>query len=279
MARKKKSEASDASSGYDVLIGFVKEFTYSNEQSIDQMNGHPFTGRVYRIIKDSTGYRLHIGRENNNVGLDGLFLGKTLKGDRPDFSFDVEIITPENFFDLTLTQEDLELITKWQDSKSQDLWAHLEKEMNGSVPVIRTIDDIIKLVKQRQELEATKEEDYDESPVDYDPEHYATAHRISMALTKIASKDHDFVKIIGDVLDYLASTYGDKYEGGEMPNIGKIIVTQTPDLGKGANVFNMIKYTQRYATKGFKKSENIEDIYKVIHYALFELQRRNHNSK
>jgi hypothetical protein len=79
-----------------------------------------------------------------------------------------------------------------------------------------------------------------------------------------------------DVLEYLASTYGDKYESKEMPNIGKIIVTESATLGKGANVFNMIKYAQRYGTTGFDKSENPKDLMKVIHYSMFELQRKRH---
>lgn len=87
----------------------------------------------------------------------------------------------------------------------------------------------------------------------------------------IKEKDPYFHDEIVKVINYLASTYGDKYAKADLDTKG-ILLSET--LGKGFNIGNAFKYLSRYSTTGYSKSENKEDLYKVIHYCVFELQRR-----
>jgi hypothetical protein len=143
MARKRKE---DSDSKYDVLIGFVHDFSYHNGQTNEDMNGHPVVGRVYRLIKDPNGFRLHIGRENNTIGLDGLFLGPALEAIRPDFSFKIEPVTPANFLTLPINEEDATSIAKWVADENKDLWARIKLEETGEVPVVKSVKELMALL-------------------------------------------------------------------------------------------------------------------------------------
>jgi hypothetical protein len=96
------------------------------------------------------------------------------------------------------------------------------------------------------------------------------------ALDKIKEADPDFYKSIEDVINYLASTYDDKYQNSDLPTRG---LTQSETLGKGFNTGNAAKYISRYSTTGFQKSEMPADLMKAIHYCLFELTRKVNKSK
>lgn len=269
MPRKKKEEKK-TEDDYQVMVGFIKEFDYVDPGSLEQMNGHPIVGKCYRIIKDTNGYRLHIGREFNSMALDGLWLGDSLAAERKDFSYDIQIVTPENFLDLPIDQDEAKKVSEWIEANHEDIWVRLRSEITGDMPVIKTLQDLLSYM-------ATKREDAIDLPAitaSIPIEAYDDVTRLENAINIISGCDSDLMDTLIDVAEYLASTYGDKYESPEMPNIGKIIVTQSATLGKGANVFNMIKYAQRYGTTGFDKSENPRDLMKVIHYAMFEMQRK-----
>lgn len=91
------------------------------------------------------------------------------------------------------------------------------------------------------------------------------------SLNKIEKYDPDFYQVLFDLIKYLENTTQDKYSKS-------LIDTRSflyhEDIGFGANVLNASKYIGRYATKGFSKSYNQEDLRKAIHYLLFELTRR-----
>lgn len=91
-------------------------------------------------------------------------------------------------------------------------------------------------------------------------------------LNIIGDKDPEFLAEITKLLDYLASTYSDKYEG-ESSNYAKDKLLSKE--GKAANIFTALKYIKRYDTVGYSKSENPQDLLKSIHYLLFENQRKN----
>jgi hypothetical protein len=146
---KKKVDTEGDSSRFDIQIGFIRRWDYFTTESVDQMSGHPMVGRVYRLIKDPIGYRLHIGRENNEIGLDGLFLGKSLIAERPDFAFDIEVVTPENYLNLPLSNEDAEQVIKWILEDNKDLWENLKKEEEGTATAaIGKLADVLKLRQQ-----------------------------------------------------------------------------------------------------------------------------------
>jgi hypothetical protein len=96
-----------------------------------------------------------------------------------------------------------------------------------------------------------------------------------IALEKIKEKDYELYSALTDVIEYLATTYDDKYASDD-----KIMDTKDflyhKDFGKGANMFTASKYIQRYCTKGYSKSEKVIDLYKSIHYSIFELVRKKY---
>lgn len=76
-----------------------------------------------------------------------------------------------------------------------------------------------------------------------------------------------------DLINYLASTYSDKYASpAAMFNTKDALYNIVH--GKSINAFQAGKYLTRYATTGYSKSENVVDLYKACHYVLFELVRR-----
>ena len=117
-----------------ILMGYVHRFDYKNEQEAHALQGHPLPGRVYRLIKDDSGYRLHIGRENNMVGIDGWLLGKRLKNSLRAYSFEVEVITPDNFEELNLHPDDVTRMVTWLNSKNKDLLDYLNHTDAKAVP-------------------------------------------------------------------------------------------------------------------------------------------------
>jgi hypothetical protein len=145
MARKKKLEE-ESESKYDVMVGFVHEFRFLTDIDSTRLNGHPAPGRVYRILKDPQGYRIHIGRENNKEGLDGLYLGETLNGEYGRYAFNIEIITPTNYLTLPIFEDDRKQVLEWVQSENNDLWENLRKEEAGESAVIRTGQDLLKVL-------------------------------------------------------------------------------------------------------------------------------------
>lgn len=158
MARKKKESTEDGSP-YDVLIGFIKSFTFTVPEDSERLGGQPTEGRIYRLLKDPFGWRLHLGRETNNEGLDGLHLGEhdiynvgagVLSGTHPRYTFNIEIVTPSNYLSLYLQDEDRKKLFEWIESDNSDLWANLKREETGESSVIRTGADLMSLLMRGQ---------------------------------------------------------------------------------------------------------------------------------
>lgn len=93
------------------------------------------------------------------------------------------------------------------------------------------------------------------------------------SLAILWEKDPVFAAVLEELIDYLASTYDDKYEDNHTLNYAREVYLRHPILGKGANIFTASKYIQRYATEGYPKSNNPQDLKKAIHFLLFELDR------
>ena len=206
MARNKKEEPE-----YDVKIGFVHEFIVHDERYADRMNGHPAEGRVYRLIKDPQGYRLHIGRENNDANLDGIFLGHELEGEQRAFSYRIEIITPENYLKLPIKSEDVITMASWITNDNKDLWDNIERERSGEIPVVRTQADLVELMgRLRQEAEEREREEskgtavivpYNPNDIDLSREHKIDA--LETALNTITMFKNKSTNELLDLFDGL----------------------------------------------------------------------------
>jgi hypothetical protein len=250
--------------GYEILIGYIKSFDYHNDEAREQMQGHPAVGRCYRVIKDDTGYRLHIGPENNDLQFDGLHLGARLKAKKTYYSFEIEPVTPKNLLDLKLSKDELQQVSEWMDSDNADLWSKLHTEAER-LSAEKAFAGII-----ADALTARPEEDIE---IVFKTNDLESSKLLADSLNTISEKDPEAFLAILDSLVYIASTYADKYESKDFPNVSKQIITKGT-VGGPINMWQCMKYAQRYMTEGYEKSHNIKDVFKIIHYALYEIQRR-----
>lgn len=102
-----------------------------------------------------------------------------------------------------------------------------------------------------------------------------TQEKLTKSLDLIQDKDRELYSVISEIVTYLSTTYGDKYATKDA-----IFDTKTmmyAPTGKNITLFNALKYIQRYNTTGFAKSEQPQDVFKAIHYLIFELVRKKRN--
>lgn len=249
---------------HEIHIGYINKFKFFDITTEDLFQGHPKEGRVYQVIKDDMyGYRLHVGAENTKERkLEGLLLGTSLKGDYEDkWVFDVELVTKENFASFSFSDEDIQKVEEWFSTDNEKLNSIL-----GRPTAVTAKDENGNLVDVTPLITG----DSEQAP---DTDFSAKVNDYYVASQKILFQDPEAFEVLSDVMVYLASTFGDKYEAAHRPNLAKdfLLTSDSPETA----VFNSMKYLQRYCTKGFEKSYNKKDVMKAIHYCIFELQRRN----
>lgn len=93
-------------------------------------------------------------------------------------------------------------------------------------------------------------------------------------LKEINRKEPHAMQAISLVVNHIHGTYGDKYEKSE--NNPVITKHMLYNLEKGGylNIYQSLKYHQRYISEGEKKSYMVGDLFKAIHYLVFEITRR-----
>jgi hypothetical protein len=278
----------------------VESFVFENESDITLLNNHPTPGNVYRVIEGpgKNYFRLHVGSETNPSGLDGIVLGSTLGEGHSvgKWSYKLTVIDPSNLDQLAgLSPENLKLVSHWKETGDKDLITLL---CGGALPATVNRDTGITtvIVAHKKASDAKPEGLSDEVKNLFQrlfDEKVESAKRFSENLTRhlvpklellkdgaaqaqaqiefIIENDPGLAMALFSMIDYVASTYNDKYEKGETPNIARQLLLT--NHGRSAMGFTVVKYIQRYITDGFAKSNNRMDLYKAIHYILFELQR------
>ncbi len=80
-------------------------------------------------------------------------------------------------------------------------------------------------------------------------------------------------EILAEIKAYIDATYNGHYIGED--NIQSLDLIFATGHGTGFNMGNILKYGARF---GKKDGINIKDLYKIIHYAMFEIyNQRRHN--
>ena len=260
--RKRKSGTTQPDT--EIFVGYVKSFNFNDKVAEEALGGHPKQGRLYQIIRDSNyGYRLHVGADNTPTKTEGILLGSDLIGTHEDkWQFDVALVTKDNFLDFDIIQEDAAKLDSWFKSENSELKKALEKE----VSLVVSSDDGLARVDEST-LDEYARKAYAELE-ETEQKHQSFSDNLNLVM----NKDPELFDTIIQLISYLSTTYGDKYEQGGRPNFGKefLLSSNSPDT----SIFNSIKYLQRYCTVGFEKSNNPKDLMKAVHYILFELQRR-----
>jgi len=269
MARKKKEPQPELNT--EILIGFVNSFSFNDPKSEEALGGHPKPGRVYQVIKDNYyGYRVHVGAENNPSGMSGVLLGSELVGDHDGkWVFDISLLTKENFLNFNVHEEDTEKLLNWFQTDNKQLRETLEQPVH-----IVAADEDGKFVDPFEANKELSQMVAEFEATELSDDRY---NQFVESINTIKEKDIDFFDRMCDVINYFASTYSDKYEATSRGTMAKnfMLFSDSPDVA----IFNSFKYLQRYCTTGFEKSRNTKDLYKAVHYILFELQRNHKNGK
>ncbi len=235
----------------NIVLVYVHDFEALKDDYRNQFNGHLRPGRVYRSVvetlKGKDIYRIKL--DDSDAELKGMVLNG-LEGDFEDLKYRLDVINEHNTFDFRFEDEDIIRMAEWETTEHSDFIS----EVNGAREKAQRDD----------EFEPDKTYDIDD-----------VAETI---LSKIYKKDGEFSIEILNLIDYLSSTYDDKYEDKDVPNFSKD-VAMSGSMGKGANMFSASKYIKRYMTSGYEKSENPTDLYKAIHYLMFEHMRKGRNEE
>lgn len=273
----------------EIFIGYVQDFKFLNEEIQDKLSNEPKVGSVYRVmvtkaqrVEDDEHvnlYQIYIGKENNKAGMDTLFLGEALEGTYYDkWQYNIKRITEQNLLEFDLSAQELEKIAHWKETNNKDLTPLLKGYAKGV-----NISEAELMKEEAKEVSELKDkiEDIASSAMskvlDFDAKYKQSLAKMEKSMKVIMDRDIDMTFVMSDVLAYLKTTYSDKYEAAGT-NIAKEFLLNSDS--SHVAMFNAIKYLQRYSTKGFKKSENPVDLYKAIHYILFELIRlRQKNEK
>ncbi len=251
-----------------VLIGYVKKWNYLQEGVKEKLSGQPKEGSIYRIIYDESAptsdslYQIYIGKDTNPARMDTVFLGSELKGEHHGrWEFEIDLINKENYLDYTFKHDELPVLKKWLDSNNSDL---IDLMTKNPVPV--DIDQPQMPVEMEQTI-TTALRKVMESENEYDK----ALDRLSKGMNTVVQKDVGMTFALSELIHYISKTYKEKYENAGTKNISRDFLMTSPT--PHATCFNSLKYIQRYSTTGFDKSGKVVDIYKAIHYLLFELQR------
>ncbi len=246
----------------EIYVGYVHQFEFNDKASREMLNGHPMEGRVYQIIKDTFyGFRLHIGAENTENKMAGILLGPSLSGSHADkWKFEISLITEDNFLDFPIHEEDAIKIQHWFASGNQEL----KDTLDQPVRVVTSNEDGVLVEHDLENLTPPDET--------YDPFQDNKYKRLSDDMNTLMEKDPELLSTLAEFIGHVASCYGDKYETKDRINFSKEFLLST--LSPDTNLYNSLKYIQRYTTTGFEKSGNPKDLYKAMHYIIFELERQ-----
>lgn len=83
------------------------------------------------------------------------------------------------------------------------------------------------------------------------------------------SHDLEMIEALAGLTSHIVATMADKYELSSEADITGLM--RYSPHSAGFNIGNTLKYCRRYLSIGFDKSRNTEDLYKAIHYLLFEV--------
>lgn len=90
----------------------------------------------------------------------------------------------------------------------------------------------------------------------------------------IQEREPDLFKALEMVVHHIAGTYSDKYEVTPETVIDTKKMLYNEEMGKYINIYQVERYLQRVMSTGKQKSNLLTDLFKAIHYLVFEITRR-----
>lgn len=109
---------------------FIRKWVWSDSMMIEEFQGHPRTGRVYRAIF------------NDKTGNYKVLIGETfLAFNKEDLTEDLVEITLNNLLDFQFHEEDLDLLNSWIESDNKDIKAEYEPPIQQGLTKLRKAMD------------------------------------------------------------------------------------------------------------------------------------------
>jgi len=239
---------------YQVAYLYIKNFEHKQFPVGERFNHEPLSGKIYKVIKDlkANSYRMVIsGVEGES---EGIVFDKLIDSNRV-WEHEMVELTFENIASIDIPEEEAKKAIEWmQDVEGEKefiRWALLPPE---------------EYVSQKGESTQTNRK------VDQHPEYADVMRGIINNFHAISKGGDGVADVMVDLLEFLKTTYSDKYETADTPIRAKEFLYDR-DHGTAVNMFCSSKYLQRYLTQGFDKSNNPMDLFKAIHYILFEIAR------
>lgn len=241
----------------DIKLLYVEEF----EGKGDML--YPETGQVYRAIKrvaPATGGYYQLIFDHKDEEITGMFI-PSLITDTGFFKCKLREVTVEELLEITENDAVFERVAQWgvefKDGLDDDL---LNLPTMHRITKTKKLVDVLTDILMKRSIEDA-------------------AHGLEDdMLTEIKKEEPELGAALAAFEEHVLSSYKDKYEASGITN-PCVSIRYSERYGKGSNVHNAYKYLHRYMSDGFDKSNNPKDLYKAMHYLLFELTRLNINGK
>jgi hypothetical protein len=238
---------------FEVVYLYVIEFEYGNVRAGERFNYEPSTGKVYRAIKDKKGGTYRVPLSNDTDATEGIIFDKLIDSNAI-WTCQIVEVTFDNIKDIKIPNSEVKKLMDWEgdpeDNQRLLEWALTPPEE----------------LEEDDEYEVILEEDEDVRSTE------SALKELMDNYLKVASGRDGVADVTADLIEYLKTTYSDKYTDTSSPLDTKAF-TYHPQHGTAVNMFCASKYMQRYMTNGYSKSNNPVDLFKAIHYLLFELAR------
>lgn len=172
---------------FEYLIGYVEKFDFHDPDAKAIFNPHPIVGRVYQLLKDRSGYVIHIGELVKNTTLQGIFLGPELNMSDIKWDYNITVVNKENMLDLTITSEDLKKVGEWLDTKHKALKKSLSPKKKQAQS---KVEELVPLNVQTILSEENKK--------------FNTYNQLSADLSTLTTKDPEMLNAICVLVNYLS---------------------------------------------------------------------------
>lgn len=108
-------------------------------------------------------------------------------------------------------------------------------------------------------------------------QHESLKEQTAEMLWDLMDLDPTLVEPFNDLLKHIDTTYDDKYNT-PFPEVDNYWLKYNGGkYSSGFNVGSAASYLKRYLSSGFEKSYKVEDLYKTIHFLLYEIYSRKNN--
>jgi hypothetical protein len=255
--------------GSKIVMLYTKNFTWKDKEQGDQLNGAPFTGRVYRALKThkENYYYVHLGvpAKNGMPPIEGVRI-TSLSYETPEWICDFAELDDYNIIDFDITAEDYENIGKWLSVKQQDLIDRLFSP--DGMDMTMASDDIV---------ESHSEGDFNIEPNELGPKNIMDLIKEALipydnssmeAIQWISMRDPFAMK----ALTYLLKEYVEYMKLEDKSPIHPLHRDiATSSIGKSANIGMIAHSLEQHIAN---KTDDQQLMFKIFLSVIFELQRQ-----